>query len=233
MTDGTGQVPEKKGGGCWKAAGVGCLVVLVALGVGGFLVVKNRERILRSLAAKGTEVAAEGILGNSQLPESEREAAMVPIREFAAKIKSGEVSMDQAKTVGKALAEGPLPMIMMARAAELMYLEPSELPAEEKEAGRMTLSRFARAITQKKVAEEKINAVFDEITIKTTVGDQENVRLKETLTTDELREWLKVMKDAADEAGIENRKFVVDIEAEIRKAIDAGMGGRGEVISDR
>lgn len=47
--------------------------------------------------------------------------------------------------------------------------------------------------------------------------------MKQSLTDQELRDWLKAMKDTADAAGIENKRFEVDIPGEIRKAIDAGL----------
>ena len=159
------------------------------------------------------------------MPDAEREAAMVPIREFAAKIKKGEINMEQAGAVGKALAEGPLPMVMMARAAELMYLEPSDLPAAEKEAGSITISRFAHGITQKKIGEAEVDAAFDKISTKGVGTDgNESVQLKDSLTDGELREWLATMKKSADKARIAKKRFTVDIPAEIRKAIDAGLG---------
>lgn len=225
MTEETAQVPGKKGG-CMKAAGIGCLVVLLAAGIGGFYVAKNYKRIGLTIASKGTVVAAESLLGNMQLPDSEREAAMVPIREFAARVGKGEVTMKQLEVIGKVLTEGPLPMLVMARAAEVKYLQPSDLPEEEKKAGSVTLSRFAWGMTEKKIDTEKLNSVFDRISVKTTgANGQENVRLKEKLSSDDLRDWLKTMKDAADEAGVEDRQFDVNIAAEIRKAIDAGLTG--------
>lgn len=154
MTNGT-DVPEKKGDGCGKAIGIGCVVVLLLLAVAGVLAVKFKDRILRSLAAKATLVGGEGILGQTQLPEAEREAAMVPIRELADKIKRGEVNAEQAGMIAQALAEGPLLMLMMARAAEMKYLLPSELPPDEKKAGSVTLSQVCARADRKEGPERK------------------------------------------------------------------------------
>lgn len=224
MTNGTDVPEQKSGDGCGKAIGIGCLVMLVVLCICGFLVVKFKDRIFCSIMAKGTLVAGEGILGQTQLPEAEREAAMVPIRELAEKIKRGEVSKEQAAAIAEAFAEGPLLMLMMARGAELKYLVPSELPDEEKKAGSITLSRFAWGMTEQKIDNAKAQAAFDKISIKTRDADgKETVQLKQSLTTEELREWLQIMKDAADAAGIEDKHFEVNIPEEIRKAIDAGL----------
>jgi hypothetical protein len=106
----------------------------------------------------------------------------------------------------------------------MKYLVPSDLPAAEKEAGSITLSRFARALTGKKVPKEKTNAVLEKISVKRVGTDgKETTQLKQSLSDEELRDWLKAMKDAADAAGIENKRFEVDIPGEIRKAIDAGL----------
>jgi len=233
-----GAEPKKGGDGCAKAIGIGCLVMLLLVAGSGLLAFKFRKQIGRYFVAKTTLVASEAIIGNSRMPAEEREKAMAPIRELAVKIRSGEVSLEQAARIAEALAQGPLFALMAARGAEMQYLEPSELPDEEKEAGRITLSRFARALTEKKIDEKETEEVLDKITIKTPGAEgKDNVQMKQTLTTEELRDWLKTMKDAADAAGIEDKLFEVDIPAEIRKAIDAGLKeperGSGEVASDQ
>ena len=220
---------EKKGKGCGKAAGIGCVVVLIVLLIGGIFVVRNGKKIGASVIAKFTVVATEGMLEGIQLPPEEKESAMVPVRELAEKIRNLEVSVEQAKAIGKALAEGPVATVILMRGAELKYLEGSSLSEEEKQAGRMTISRFTRGVTEKKIGSEKIQHVTGMLSTKTVDNEgKEVVSMKESITTDELKNCLSFMKNAADGAGIEDKEFAVDIASEIREAIDTGMAEGGE-----
>ena len=48
-------------------------------------------------------------------------------------------------------------------------------------------------------------------------------KLKESITTDELKSCLAIMKDAADTGGVEDKEFAHDIGEMIGQAIERGM----------
>lgn len=215
---------RQKGFGCLEAAGVGCLVLIVVGLIAGVVVYYKWEGWVRSIAAKGAEVAAEGMMDELGIPADEKEAAMKPVRELARRIRDGEVGLEQVGAIAEALAEGPALAAVMARGFEVRYLRPSDLTDEEKTAGYVAISRFVQGVSTGKIPKEKAEEVRDVCTVETVEADGNETRKpKDSITTEELKSCLKIMKDAADAAGIENREFKVDLAAELRKAIEAGM----------
>ncbi len=215
---------RQKGFGCLEAAGIGCLVLVVLGLVAGAVVYYKWESWARTAGAKLAEAAAGSMMDELGIPADEKEAAMKPVREFTRKIRDGEVSMEQVGAVAKALKEGPALAAMLARGFEARYLNPSDLPEEEKKAGHVAISRFVQGVSTGKIPKEKPKEIRDVCTVKTVDAEgNEKRKLKDSITTEELKSCLKTMKDAADAAEIEDREFKVDLAAEIRKAIEAGM----------
>ncbi len=219
---------ERKGFGCLHAAGIGCLVLVVIGVIAGVVVYYKAGSWARAAVAVGVEAAAEKTMENLNLPQDEMNAAMEPIREFTQKIRDGEVTLEQALAVGEALAGGPALAAVMARGFEVKYLHPSDLPDDEKQAGHVAISRFVNGVSTDRIpdekAKEKVKEIGDIVTVKTTDSAGKTTKQpKDALTAEELRSCLKIMKDAADAAGVEQREFVVDLAAEIRKAIAIGL----------
>jgi hypothetical protein len=198
------------------------VVVIIAV-VAGLIIAKNWEKIVGVSVTAGARAMFQGL----QLPADEKQAAMVPVQELADKIKSKQVSVEQAGSVMKSVLEGPLPYVIILRAFEVAYLQPSSLPAEEKTAGHVTVTRFAKGLIDNTVDRNSGKEIMNVISVKTTgPGGKENVKFKETITVEELKKSLAIMKEAADKAGVEDKEFKVDIAAEIRKAIDASLSAK-------
>ncbi|MHC4198637.1 MAG: hypothetical protein ACYSU0_01400 [Planctomycetota bacterium] len=215
---------RQKGFGCLEAAGVGCLVLIVLGLIAGVVVYFKWESWVRSIAAGAGEIAADSMMDNLGIPADEKEAAMKPVREFAQRIRDGEVGLEQVGAIAEALAEGPALAAIMARGFEVKYLGPSDLPEEEKKAGHISISRFVQGVSTGKIPKEKAEQIGDICTVETVDDDGDQTRkLKDSITTEELKSCLGIMKDAADAAGIEDKEFKVDLAAEIRKAIETGM----------
>ena len=220
----TEDMQQKSGGGCWKIGGIGCLLLLVVALVGGYFAFKNKDILVRAGTAKVMIVGAEAMFSGFQMSAEDKEAAMAPIHELAAKIKSGEVSMEQGGKILEELAQSSLPIVMTLKAFDVAHLQPSELSADEKKTARITMSRFAKGLMDKSIDQSTGKAISDIVTTKTIGTDgKESSELKKTITNQELTNCLQIMKEAADEAGIENKLFPVDIASEIRKAIEKGI----------
>jgi len=219
---------RQKGFGCLEAAGIGCLVLLVlGLIVGVFLYKYYRMRVKDMARFEGAllvEAAADGMMDDLGIPADEQRAAMKPVGEFVGRILDGEVNIEQVGAVAEALAEGPALAAVLARGFEVKYLGPSDLPEDEKKAGHIGISRFVQGVSTGKIPKETAEEIGDMCTVKTVDDDGDETRkLKDSITAEELKSCLMIMKDAADAAGIENKEFKVDLAAEIRKAIETGM----------
>ena len=108
----------------------------------------------------------------------------------------------------------------MVYVAEEQYINPSDLSDEEKADALLTLQRFARGVFEKSIPQKAL----DEITAPIKVGPVGQQELKETITTDELKALIEAARARADEAGVPNEPFEVNIADEIDKAIDAALG---------
>ena len=205
-----------------KVLGIGCLLVILLVGAGGYLIyVKGKDFALSTISTV-IKSAAEEMFISLNLPEADRDAAMVPIDAFAERIKNGEISLEQAAAVGQELAEGGVVALLVSRAFEVGYMEKSGLSSEEKLTGHITLTRYGEAVMKDQLSKAEIEQVTNVI-LEDVNGDGKNEQLKQTLTDDEIRECLALMKKSADDAGIEDREFTVDLPKAIQTAIDRGM----------
>jgi hypothetical protein len=215
---------EKQGLGCGAKVGIGCGVLAVIGIVLGVVVYVKAKDLARVAGAKGVEIVAEAMMDEAELAADEKAAAMEPVREFAQQIRDGKVTLEQAIAVGEALAKGPAFAAVLMRGFEAKYLAKSELPDEEKAEARVTISRFVHGVSTEMIPPSKAEEISNLVTYETTgPGGEKTTTLKESITTEELRSCIKVMKDAADGAGIEDTEFTFDIADEIRKAIEKGM----------
>ncbi len=213
------EMEKSNSSGCWKAAGIGCLALVLAGGLVGVWAYRNAGRLLRTGAAHMLDKGAEVMFEAMQLEAEDRQAAMAAIAELSEQVRTGELTMEQGGEILTALAEGPLPMIVALRLFETTILEPSALDAETKAQGRVTVSRFAEGLVRGSIPPEKGEEALDAISVQ----KEDRREMKPDLTTAELIGCLEIMKTAADEAGIEDRKFTYDLAEEIRKVIRRGL----------
>ena len=215
---------EKQGLGCGAKVGIGCGVLAVIGIVLALVVVVKAKDWARTAGAAVLEIAAEAMMDEFELPEDEKTAAMEPVREFAQQIRDGNVTLEQIAAVGEALTEGPAIAAVLMRGFEAKYLAKSELPDEEKAEARVTISRFVHGVSTESIPSGKVEEISGLVTYETTgPGGETTHNLKESITTEELRSCIKIMKDAADGAAIEEKEFTFDVAEEIRKAIEKGM----------
>ncbi len=208
---------EGKKGGAGKAIGIGCLVIILVLVIGGVIVVKNIGKIGRAAGAKLATVAVEAVVNESPLPEAEKQAIMKPVHGLVAEFKAGDLSVEQLGTILSKLAEGPLPELIAMRTFEVLYIEKSSLNDADKEVARVTVSRYAHGRATGKIE----GAGFEDVIWEQTTDDEgeTTMSLKETLTPEELQQCLTTMKTAADNAGIADEKFPINIGGAIEQSI--------------
>lgn len=109
------QNPQANGGsksksGCFIVGMVGCLTFLLVAAVGGYYMAIKAKEFAYGTVATMSEKVAEEMIKEMKLPEDEHEAAMVPVREFADRIRAGEVTMEEAEQIGRRISEGPCPL---------------------------------------------------------------------------------------------------------------------------
>jgi hypothetical protein len=202
--------------------------LLVGGCVAAYVLEQRVKGFALGLAATGITTVSEELFKDLNMPQDEVKAAMAPVEAFAEKVRQGEVSIEQALAVGQAIGEGHVPPLVMARGFEAKHLTASGLSDEEKAAGHIATTRFAKGVASDAIAKGDREAVMEMLTERITTtgsGGQRHTKtqFKETLTDEELRGVIAKMKQLADDAGISDQAFQVDMAAEIEEAIQHGM----------
>ncbi len=199
----------------------GCLI---ALGIVAFLGIVAGIYVAlhwRGWAADAAKAGVRSAVQQSQLSDDQKQRIIARIDSLANDFDSGKLSVDQMVAVLKEIGESPLLPLGMVKAAEAKYIKPSALTAEEKTAGVRSLQRMARGVYEKKIPSSAMDEVITPIS---TTGLNGQKKLKETVTTEELKTFLAAAKKKADDAAIPDEAFEVDVAAEIEKAIDKALG---------
>ena len=111
--------------------------------------------------------------------------------------------------------------IIGAWGLEKMFIEPSGLPAEEKQAGKRTLERVMRGLMEKKISEQ----AFQQALPRQAQPGQPPPH-NDRLTDQEVRDMLADMKKLADDAGIPDEGFSIDVGDEVKKVVDKALAGK-------
>ena len=209
--------------GMGKKAGIGCLGVVVVLIIAGVVVVKNFKSIGCSAGAKLATAAVEVVVDQSGLSGAEKAEIMKPVKELAKEFKNEELTVKELGSILSKVAEGSLPTLLSMRSFEILYLEKSSLDAAAKKAASVTVSRYTQGhVTAKIKDSDGIQGIIWENT--TNAEGEATKSLKEALTPEELQKCLAIMKKAADDAGIADKKFEIDIAGALRKSIADAKG---------
>lgn len=217
---------------------IGCLVVVVlaiiALVIGGWYVSAN----WRSWAAGPMRNGMTALISEAGLPDDEQVALEAEIGGLIDQFESGDLSIKDMSLILEELTDSPmLPAALVMGFDKTYYANNEDLTDEQKEEARKEMSRFITGVASKQIPKTKIDDVLEPISdpnggVKVQAGNI-NISIKkpEKTAPDELMEAIANMKAEADEAGIEDKEFVIDIAAEFTKVVDAALG-RTPVLSE-
>jgi hypothetical protein len=215
--------PPAGGSGGRTALGcmLGCVGVLVVTALvcvlGVWWVASNAKRI----AADAVRDALVQTVQDSEMSDEDKTEVIAQIDRVNDAYKEGRIDLEKVAQVMQNLGESPLFALAMVYGAEKQYVEPSGLTDQEKTDARRTLQRAARGVFEKKISQFEIDKAIDRIS---TPGPNGQKQLKERLTDDELKAFLKDLKTLADDANVPDEPFEVDIGEEFKKAVDKALG---------
>jgi len=206
------------GGGCLKALGCGCLILVlgaVLLGVGAYL---NREALLAFGIKQFARVIAEEQM---RLPGEEVEAVMRPIGELADRVSEGEISQEEGQAILKRLVEGDEGAAVLLRGFETRYIDHEGLvPEERRGEAALAVNRFANGLLDDRIPRSALAPVGDVVLVEDAAG---NPQLKEPLTAADVQQVIGILEDANAEHGVDDAYDALDLEALVRRAIDEAV----------
>jgi len=206
---------------------MGCLMVFVILlviaGIGLFWLFQNWREVASSA---GSAVLKQSIEA-TELPEQEKAEIGVQVDRLAAAFREGRINEHQLGAIVERVVESPLMTTIAVSAIERKYVTGSGLTDQEKAEGRQTLRRFLRGAIDDNIDEQAMDAAMQHVADR---DDEGNWRLRERVSDEDLREFFKAAKQAADEAQVEAEPEDVDPSDEFKRIIDEAMQGGGAVF---
>jgi hypothetical protein len=226
--------PRSAGGGCGLTFLIGCFgmfVVGVLLCAGGVWYV--RQNADKWVAAMVREVIVASI-NSSEIPAGEKTEVIAQIDRVVEAYKKGRIKPQDLEPMMKKLETSPAFLLIQTWGLEKAYLDPSGLPAEEKEAGRRTIERAFRGLCEQKITQQQFSGVvpqqqFQSAEVKIDNGKTVVKQRRgpgNQLTDEEVRKLLADLKKLADDANIPDEPFEIDIGDEVKKLVDEVLAGK-------
>ena len=204
----------------WMPVLIGCfgaiLVVMLVCGGLGWYAVSNVKR----LATNVTRDAIVGMIESTELPDDEKQELIGQVDRVVDQYKAGKITLEQIGQIVEELGESPLIGAAVVFFAESKYLDASGFSDEEKTAARRTLQRTARGIHEGLLQMDQLE---DSIAIISRTGPDGERQLKDQVTDEELREFLASLKQLADDAGVPDEEFTVDIGEAFKEVVDRAL----------
>lgn len=207
----------------WGCGIVAAVVFLALLAVTIWVALSWKRWVVNT----ARQVAVD-VVDRMPLEPDDRRRILAALDRVGDAFVAGRIDGDGLGRVLSGIVEGPLLPLAIVKAAELKYVARSGLPPDEQEAARRTLERAGRGLVERTLGPED----FEELTAPIMEPDprappeDDRRRLKERLTDDELRGFLARLKARIDEAGVPDEPWVVDVAAEVEKAVERGLAER-------
>jgi len=193
-------------------------VVFVALcGAGAYYVYQN----LQAIGAKVAREAAVAVIEDLDLSDEEKRKIIAQIDRVVDEYEAGRITLEEVGSVLEELAESPLTSLIVVYAAMENYVGPSGLSDEEKTDAKRTFQRIARGFAENKISQDDIETALDYVSTTTETGERQ---FSESVTDEQLRAMLDECNRVADEAGIPDEDFEIDVAQEFKRAVDRALG---------
>ena len=191
-------------------------LILVAVGV---YAVKNYNVWI----AHGIAAGMNAVINNSDIPEQEK----AEVTQIITRLKDGylaeEITLAELGQVLEAMGSCPALPIGLVVQFEQSYVSPSGLSPDEKAAASLHLNRLARGLSDGRIEWAVIEQILDPISEPGSDGNK-NLRSPERVTDVEILEVLVTAKEIADQAGISEEMFEIDISDEFKKSVEEVLG---------
>ncbi|HZN36769.1 MAG TPA: hypothetical protein VFB80_23225 [Pirellulaceae bacterium] len=216
--------PQSSGSGCWIGALIGCLgaIVLsvVLCGVGAWWVKNNVTNLIATVARE----AIVSVIKESELEQQEKTEVIAQIDRVVDAVKSGKLKPEELEKLFNEMQDSPIFVLIQIYGVEKVYLEPSGLSAEEKQAGKRVFERAFRGIHEKKIAHSDFEAAMPES--MRHQGDDPEMKRPQQVSDEDVKKLIANLKKLADDAQIPDEAFQIDISDELKKDIDKVLAGK-------
>jgi hypothetical protein len=208
-------------GPCLIGCGVVSLLVLLACGGTVWWVSVNAKRIATDLIAG---VLKESIK-QSQMREEDKQAVVAQIDRVADGFKQGKINEQELGKIMEGLGKSPLMVVLVVYGTTYDYINRQD--AATKTEAERTLQRIARGAAEGKITGQDLQQPFSAIQ-DTNVPNQSGQppQPKQNLSDEDLKKFLADLKKLADDKGIPDEPYELDVGKEIKRIVDESAPGK-------
>jgi hypothetical protein len=181
--------------------------------------------IFRTVGARTIETLAGKLIESCPFTDVERSAVLDLVKEFAADVRSGQISANKVRQVtqevhtARTLAPLAIPLL------ERVYLDNApHLPESAKTQMRLDASRFAQGLKTGAIASQVGTELWNRVSDPKPGKEDDpfDRQLKTSLTPQELVQIFDKMRAATNQANVPNQRFMFRPDEELREAIQRG-----------
>ncbi len=195
---------QQKSGRSWLLI-IGIIFLVFLLICGGcvtYIVINAR-----SLAAGALEAAATEAIQSSELPQEQKERALVDIKAVSQAFGDGEITWTQFGEFFNLLSQSQFFKLVIIEAVEMEYyakVNPDEARKAEVE---LVFMRFKRGYIENAIPEATFNETLNQATSQ---ANPQVPEMKQDLTAEDLEAIVAEMEAAVEEAQITTEPYTVD-----------------------
>lgn len=205
---------------------MGCLAVLgviaVLVVVGGVIVWMNWKGWTASAMNAGMKAA----LQESKLPADQQGRINTQIDQLTLAFENGDVTFEDLGQVIEAMEDHAILPIGLLEYVEANSLKAAGLTDEEKAAGTLATQRLQRAFVEDQMEMDDLDPILEPISQRDEDGDLQPLQ---NPTAPQVRLYIEAAQTKADELGIPNEPYDVDVAEQIERLINDTLGR--EVVS--
>lgn len=205
---------------------VGCLAVLGVIAalviIGGVIVWMN----WKGWAAGAMSTTMKAVVAESKLPAEQQARINTQVDQLTLAFKDGDVTFEDLIKVGEAMEHHPILPIGVLEYIEFNSMQAQGLTDEEKAAGTLATQRLQRALIDGQMVLEDLDPILEPISQRDADGDLEPLQ---NPTAPQVRLYIEAAEKKADELGVPNEPYDVDLAEQIERLINDTLGR--EVVS--
>jgi hypothetical protein len=243
--------PKASGSGCWMGLLLGCggivLVSVLACAGGVWYVQQNADKWVMGLVREGIV----GVIQESEIPDGQKSEVIAQVDRVVNAYKARQINLEDMERLFEELEDSPVFLLIDVWGMEKQYLDSSGLSDEEKQAGRRVFERAMRGVYEKKLDPEQIHDLLpyqfeEDVDLAMDADNEEapegddaaDARMPDEaetgpsfdpkpITDDDVRKMIADVKKLADDRGIPDEPFAIDIGDEVKKVVDKALPGQG------
>ena len=210
--------PPKSGGSAkWIFAILGILLLTTVCVCGGAVFMLNQAvQGVKNVAVDAFHEEFVTQIQQSSLSGTQQTALISEVDGLRDDIKSGEIGLEQIGALLEELGTSPIMSMLMMEAVDGMYITPSGLLDEEKDAARLTVQRIARGVHDGDISKAQVQQLVQPLQQTNPDG---STQLRDTITDEELSALLVDAEALADGAGVSSEPYEPDYAKILRDSI--------------